>query len=170
MKHSFKKLALLGSSSLACFLISQTAQAEAYGDAGCGLGSVVFDKSPHVWWKQVFAATTNGTFGIQTFAITSGTSNCGPGITGKREAQKDYVTANLVSLQREAAQGSGSTIEGLASVLGCSSASYEQFGAYTQANYEHIFNSKQPEAVLSNLKSQIGKNSQLSGACSLVNI
>ena len=47
--------------------------AEDYGSAGCGLGSLVFKQNDGT---QILAATTNGTFGSQTFGITFGTSNC----------------------------------------------------------------------------------------------
>src|SRR5690348_10000976 len=45
-----------------------------YGVAGCGFGSMLFGKQPG--FIQVLAATTNGTFGSQTFGISTGTSNC----------------------------------------------------------------------------------------------
>ncbi len=53
-----------------------------YGVAGCGLGSMVFGNQEG--GIQVIAATLNGT-GIQTFGITSGTSNCGRGLFAKAE-------------------------------------------------------------------------------------
>lgn len=168
MKHSLKKLAFVASSSLACFFVSQNANAAAYGSAGCGLGSILFHDD-NTWWKQTFAATTNSWSGNQTFAMTSGTSNCPSGVEGQRQAQKDFVMTNLASLQREAAQGSGETITGLASVMGCDKANYDQFGAYTQSHYEQIFNSKQADAVLSNLKEQMNQN-ELGSKCTLVNI
>jgi len=52
-----------------------SAHAQPYGMAGCGLGSIAFGND-QTMFKQVLAATTNGTFGTQTFGITSGTSNC----------------------------------------------------------------------------------------------
>lgn len=54
-------------------LIAGTAHAQ-YGMDGCGLGSIVFGNDNGTL-KQVIAATLNGT-GMQTFGITSGTSNC----------------------------------------------------------------------------------------------
>ncbi|RYZ63378.1 MAG: DUF3015 domain-containing protein, partial [Proteobacteria bacterium] len=42
-----------------------------YGTAGCGLGNMILGKE-----NQVFAATTNGTLGNQSFGITFGTLNC----------------------------------------------------------------------------------------------
>ncbi|HEY8553803.1 MAG TPA: DUF3015 family protein [Burkholderiales bacterium] len=41
----------------------------------CGWGSKLFDGQRGVV-PQVLAATTNGTFGSQTFGISSGTSGC----------------------------------------------------------------------------------------------
>src|SRR5205823_3826374 len=40
-----------------------------YGLAGCGLGSMLFGDQKGM--IQILAATTNGTFGSQTFGITS---------------------------------------------------------------------------------------------------
>ncbi|MFN7453535.1 MAG: DUF3015 family protein, partial [Pseudobdellovibrionaceae bacterium] len=54
-------------------LLSSVAMAKSYGDAGCGLGSVIFGNEKG--FSQIFAATTNGTVGNQTFGISSGTSN-----------------------------------------------------------------------------------------------
>ena len=55
-------------------LMTSSAFAAKYGSAGCGLGSLIFE-GDQTWWKQVLATTTNGT-GMQSLAITLGTSNC----------------------------------------------------------------------------------------------
>ncbi len=55
--------------------LALSAHAAPYGEAGCGLGSMIFGDSPG--FVQVLAATTNGCSGSQTFGITTGTSNCG---------------------------------------------------------------------------------------------
>ena len=51
--------------------------AQAADSTGCGLGSLAWrgQKGPI---PQLFAVTTNGTFGNQTFGISSGTSGCDP--------------------------------------------------------------------------------------------
>src|SRR5947207_15915430 len=46
---------------------SESGGAAKYGPAGCGLGSLIFDADSG--WTQIFAATTNGTSGNQTFGI-----------------------------------------------------------------------------------------------------
>ena len=60
------------STSSCMTLGTSTTFAAGYGDAGCGLDQWFLVTQKFV---QVFAATTNGTFGSQTFTITSGTSN-----------------------------------------------------------------------------------------------
>ena len=74
---------------------SESGGAAKYGPAGCGLGSLIFDADSG--WTQIFAATTNGTSGNQTFGITSGTSNCDTGPT--KQSAKNFVTANRVALE-----------------------------------------------------------------------
>ena len=44
-------------------------------DIGCGLGTMVFAGQSGPIFK-VLGATTNGTFGNQTFGITTGTQGC----------------------------------------------------------------------------------------------
>ncbi len=142
--------------------------AHAAGSAGCGLGSVVFKGNE--WWKQLFAATTNGSTLSQSFGITSGTSNCAPGIIGQIQKQKDFVAANLSSLQREAAQGNGDSMNGLASVLGCSASDYGSFGMYTQSHYAQVFNANTSDTILDNIKMEVQRNKLLSQACPLASI
>ncbi|WP_186645046.1 DUF3015 family protein [Fluviispira vulneris] len=162
------KNALLLTTLLSSVCASQ-AYAASYGTAGCGLGSIIFE-STGTWWKQVLAATTNGTFGNQTFGITSGTSNCGSGATALARKQQDYVTANLVSLQREVAQGSGEVVIGLADVFGCKESDYSKFAEFSKSNYKAIFNSNDPVAIISNIKVELIKRSNLAQSCEYVQI
>jgi hypothetical protein len=113
---------------------ASTASAQGYGAAGCGLGSIVFGSQPGM--IQILAATTNGTFGSQTFGITFGTSNCAapsPGAVGTAA----YVEANRQQLAKEISRGNGETIAGLASVAGCSDA--KVVGLRLQSQYKSIF-------------------------------
>lgn len=161
LKNIFFVLIIVGFGALAT-------KAHAIGSAGCGLGSVIFKGNE--WWKQLLAVTTNGTFLSQTFGITSGTSNCAPGLFGEVQKQEDYIVANLSSLQREAATGTGDSLSGLASVLGCNAESYSAFGTHIQSKYSLIFNTQDSREVLSNLKSEIKKDDNLLKSCPLVNI
>ena len=167
MKQVFskKKIILLAGAALSLFASNAHA---VVGSAGCGLGSLIFKEE--IWWKQVLAATTNGSSANQTFGITSGTSNCASGVSAKTQKQKDYVAANLSSLQREVAQGNGDTVKGFASVLGCPSSAYNDFGVYTQSNYNAIFNSNDPSAIVINVKNELQKNPNLSKTCEIGSI
>lgn len=107
-----------------------------YGSAGCGLGSLLFEPSNEI--TQIFAATTNGTSGTQTFGITSGTSNCdGSGYSGGSAAV--FVETNRSALAKDAARGKGATIAGLTSVAGCKSA--KAVGRSLQRQFKTVFSS-----------------------------
>ena len=105
-----------------------------YGNAGCGLGSMVFGKQEGP--VQILAATTNGTSGSQTFGITSGTSNCGKGVFAKAEINA-FIQSNAVALESDIARGQGETLSTLNNMLNCDS----QFGQTLQQNYKSIYSS-----------------------------
>lgn len=102
-----------------------------YGVAGCGLGSMVFGKQEGA--MQVLAATVNGT-GVQTFGITSGTSNCGKGLFAKAEINS-FIQSNAIALENDIVRGQGETLSTLNNMLGCSA----QFGNLLQENYKNIY-------------------------------
>ena len=71
---------------------------------GCGLGSIAFEGNDGLI-SQVSAATTNGTFGNQTFGITSGTSNCEQFKTfASNEKINTFVAENMDSLAKDIAR------------------------------------------------------------------
>ena len=103
-----------------------------YGTAGCGLGSMVFGNQEGP--MQILAATTNGTFGSQTFGITSGTSNCGKGLFAKAEINS-FIESNSVALENDIARGQGETLSTLNNMLGCGA----EFNSTLQQNYKSIY-------------------------------
>ena len=105
-----------------------------YGPAGCGLGSILFD--PGSGFTQVLAATTNASFGTQTFGITSGTSNCSAPRRGA-ESARAFVEANRPALARDVARGSGETIASLAQIAACGDPA--RVGAHLQRRFWEIF-------------------------------
>jgi hypothetical protein len=105
-----------------------------YGPAGCGLGSILFD--PGSGFTQVLAATTNTSFGTQTFGITSGTSNCSAPGRGA-SAARAFVEANRPALARDIARGRGETISSLAQIAACADAA--QVGMQLQRRFSDIF-------------------------------
>lgn len=68
-----KKILLASFATLMIASIPNTAKA--VDNPGCGLGSMLFEGRKGVL-TDVLAATTNGTFGNQTFGMSSGTSGC----------------------------------------------------------------------------------------------
>jgi len=142
--------------------------AAGYGAAGCGLGSMVFGNEPGI--IQIFAATTNGTSGSQTFGITSGTSNCDASGIILAEREDDLFAAqNFDTLTKEMAVGNGEHLDTLAGLLGCPSSQRAVFASFVQENYEAIFTSDQTTAdeMLRAVKDGMFRNPVLSSSCSL---
>jgi hypothetical protein len=106
-------------------------QAHSYGMAGCGLGSVVFKDEPGM--IQIVAQTLNDT-AIQTFAITSGTSNCGE--TPKVAKATQFIEVNKIALENDLARGQGESLAALSQVLECKN---QQFGTEMKKSYQTNF-------------------------------
>lgn len=124
-------------------------------DAGCGLGSLVIKQNTKV--MQVLAATTNGTFGSQTFGITFGTSNCSAnGIVSNDKQIQYFVEVNQEELTREMAAGRGEKISTLAALNGCATAAeINAFNAKAQASFKTIVPAAKttPVDFVTNMKS-----------------
>ena len=105
-----------------------------YGMAGCGLGSLVFgDQKGAI---QILAATTNTTFGSQTFGITSGTSNCVDSASPSKGA-RIFIEGNREALAKDVARGSGETITTLSALAGCKDA--KTVGSALQKRFAQLF-------------------------------
>jgi hypothetical protein len=149
---------------LASLIVSAPVLADGYGAAGCGLGSVVFGKQ--VGFVQVFAATTNGSSGNQTFGISSGTSNCVPG--SKMAAfnqQKHFVDTNLASLAAEMAQGSGETLAAYTRTFGCSSLGEDAVKKSLQQGHGSIFKETSVDAIVFATHSVLKSSNAAVSAC-----
>jgi hypothetical protein len=107
-----------------------------YGTAGCGLGSLVFGNQPG--GVQILASTTNATLWTQTFGITTGTSNCGPGLVAS--GTKNFVEANREVVAKDISRGSGEAIGALSVINACADSS--KVGAALQKNFSAIFPSE----------------------------
>lgn len=117
--------------------LGSSAFAAGYGSAGCGLGSLVFKNNN---WTQILAATTNGTFGSQTFGITFGTSECNStGMINVAMARESFIEANYKDLARNAAVGNGEYVANLAKLYGYNAENTQNFGTLLQKNYSTIF-------------------------------
>jgi hypothetical protein len=163
-----KKLALL--TTVAGFLMvgASAAHAQAYGMAGCGLGSMAFG-TQNTALMQILAATTNGTFASQTFGITSGTSNCvSGGVVKSQREQAAFAEVNFQDLKRNMASGGGEFLTSFATLLGCEDNAKPVLAKMTQTKYESILPSEKstPMDLVSGVKVQIKLDPQLAGSCS----
>ena len=133
--------------------------------AGCGLGSFVFKSGG----GQISAATTNGSFGSQSFGITSGTSNC---IPSKEMAvilkQQEFLAANMMTLQKELAQGEGDTVHAFADILGCRGDVHREAVGRLVEGYTEIFKAPGIEGVLDEAKKQLSKDEMTAKGCNLL--
>jgi len=149
-------------------LHAATASAQGYGMAGCGLGSLVF-QNDNAMIKQILAATTNGTFGTQTFGITSGTSNCTMGGVLKSEReQMAFVEVNFRDLKHNMAAGGGEFLSSFGTLLGCEEAAKPALARMTQSKYEALVPTETttPIQLLSSVKAQIKATPALAQGCS----
>src|ERR671918_3036428 len=103
------------------FIVSPVLAANPDTGPGCGLGKLAWGEYKHQKniAPQVLMATTNGTFGSNTFGISSGTSGCTNDgtIMGQHKASV-FAAANYDSLSQEMAQGGGEHLASLAELMG----------------------------------------------------
>jgi len=137
-----------------------------YGMSGCGVPSIFIEKNemlPQIGASLISAFFTGST---DTMAMTSGTSNCthDASMGAVRMEQEVFVRANLSSLSREAAQGSGDHLSALAEVLGCGS---EPFARLSRVQYSEIY-SGDARSIIENYRSAIASDPDLKGSCERV--
>ncbi len=108
---------------------------------GCGLGKLAWGdyKAQKEIAPQVLMATTNGTFGSQTFGISTGTSGC----TNDGKIMGDSKTVmfaelNFDNLSQEMAQGQGEHLASLATLMGVPAEHQGAFFAMTQERYTSL--------------------------------
>jgi hypothetical protein len=108
-------------------------------DIGCGPGTQIWEGNTGIAPK-VLGATTNGSFGLQTFGITFGTIGCNQGGTVTADARlRSFAAANLDQLARDMAQGEGETLDTLAYLMGVSEADRPALNALAKAHFAEIF-------------------------------
>ena len=124
-------------------------------NVGCGVGSMIFEGSSDVI-SQILASTTNGSFGNQTFGISSGTVGCSQnGMVPARKMAVLFIEGNQDKLAAEMASGQGASLTGLAYVVGVSPAEQMAFNQTLKQHYAAIVTDSQISAaqMQANLKS-----------------
>lgn len=108
---------------------------------GCGLGKLAWGdyKNQKSIAPQIMMATTNGTFGSQTFGISSGTSGCtNDGTVMAQHKTTLFAELNVENLSQEMAQGRGEHLASLATLMGVPAEQQPEFFAMAQEKYQSL--------------------------------
>ena len=122
------------------FMVSGIAFANAPKEnCGCGLGTLLFEGKDGLF-HQIFAATTNASFGSQTFGISSGTLGCNkPSKLVSNEQLNKFVAENMDNLAKDAAMGQGEYVDTLAGLMDVPESYRVDFSQMLQENFSNIF-------------------------------
>lgn len=101
-------------------LIDEYGAGQGYGMAGCGPGSVIFGEKKGM--VQAVGAITNAIYSAQSYAISSGTSNCGS--SSQQANSSRYIEVNKLALEKDMARGQGETLSALSEVMGCANSDF----------------------------------------------
>ncbi len=125
---------------IAALVIAASAgMAQADDDIGCGLGTNIW-KGESGLVPKVLGATTNGTFGNQTFGITTGTLGCSAeGVITADARLRMFAGANLDNLARDMAHGQGETLDAFASLMKVTETDKPAFFTFTKSNFTALF-------------------------------
>ncbi len=160
------KRTMLLAATVAMTVISLIYASSAF--ANCGPGPIVVRKSKGALRQSLGASTNSTLLPTQTFAITSGTSGCRrSGLVRGEAEQRFFVALHMDNIVQELAQGQGRYVDGLASLLGCGSEVYGEFGRMAQENYASLFPAVEmkPRELLAAVKEQMRRHPLLSRNC-----
>ncbi len=155
MKKKITMIALLSIIPVSAFAVDNVGE--------CGWGSKVFEGQRGIA-PQVLAVTTNGTFGNQTFGITSGTSGCTQdGVVKSNWKTAMFIDANANKLAKDISVGGGETLETLASLIGVEKEDKQLFFQTTKENFAKIFPSSEvtSKEIQLSLREVVGQNEKL---------
>ena len=124
MKKLLAGAVLLGASSLA------------FAQPGCGVGAMIWKGQSGIA-PHVLAATTNGTFGNQTFGMTTGTLGCNTNEPVQSMAM--YMNTNVDKVARDMSRGEGENLSTVAILLGVDKQDRAHFNEVMQQNFSTIF-------------------------------
>lgn len=112
-----------------------SASTMAFAQPGCGVGAMIWKEqsgpAPHI-----LAATTNASFGNQTFGMSTGTLGCNTNETVESLAL--YMDNNFDKIARDMSRGDGENLETMAVLLGVEQADRDAFRSLIQNNFATI--------------------------------
>ena len=150
-------------------LLASSSMVMADDDVGCGLGTMLFAGQSGIAPK-VLAATTNGTYGNQTFGITSGTLGCkSDGVISSRARLGMFMGTNSERLARDMSVGQGESLNVLADLMGVKEQDKALFFKTTQQHFSVIFSDQNQKAsdVLAALQQVMKQDSTLAAYASV---
>lgn len=126
---------------------------------GCGLGKLAWAdyKGQKEILPQVLMVTTNGT-GMNTFAISTGTSGCtNDGKILSEHKPTVFASLNFDALTADMAQGQGEHLASLATLMGVPAERHGEFFAMTQERYTSLVQAGEasPVALVKSLNDAI---------------
>ena len=145
------------------FVVPAIAFAANNNVGSCGWGSKAFEGQSGVA-PQVFAATTNGTSGNQTFGISSGTLGCTQdGTVTSTWKTSMFIDGNKERLARDMSIGNGETLDTLAHLIGVQDQHRAKFNRAMQENLSRIFPSENvaTEQIVVALKDVLASDREL---------
>jgi hypothetical protein len=131
---------------------------------GCGVGSLIFKGQSGIA-PQVLAVTTNGSFGNQTFGITTGTLGCTTdGVVSSNMKTAMFIESNKDQLARDMSVGSGETLAALSHLLGVEAQDQVAFNRLAKDNVARIFTTESvaTEQVVVALREVLASDATLS--------
>jgi hypothetical protein len=137
---------------------------------GCGLGKIAWAdyKNQKNIAPQVMMVTTNAT-GMNTFAISSGTSGCtNDGQVMADQRTNVFAHMNFDNLSQEMAQGKGEHLASLATLMGIPADQHTAFFALTQERYTSMVEAGETSSValVKALNDAVGKSAVVAQAVS----
>jgi len=119
---------------------SSVVNAGAAGGDGCGWGQALFEgqsgPAPHI-----LGATTNATFGNNTFGMTTGTNGCSTSGTLSYGGQ-NVITSIMNEFSEDVARGEGDALDTVAVVYGVSQQDRATFAKVMHENFTALFPSE----------------------------
>jgi hypothetical protein len=136
-----------------------------YGMAGCGLGSMVFQRN--VRSEQWLASIINEAFIPQSFAISTGTSNCVDVDEEQSQAEQEiFIDSNFHALRVDAARGDGESLRAYAELVGCyKEGLFDTIAALSQGQFQFIFSDAQPKSVAERYRDSLKRSRALKTRC-----
>ena len=132
-------------------------------DIGCGVGTQIMKGQKGLVFR-VLGATTNASFGNQTFGITSGTLGCAQaGLVNSDVRRTMFAATNVDQLSAEIAAGEGETVTTLAALYHVEAADLPRFVALAQARHAQLFPNADVTTgqVLAALETAMAEDAQL---------